>query len=115
MRRLRDDFGVTELIAAHYLEVSDSLAARIMVMDHRRIVANDTPDALKAAVSGDTITLSVDGDPASADQAARGSIEIRSSRIEDGQLYLTVERGAVLVAPLLRALDAANLAVQSIT
>ena len=115
IRGLRDDYGVTVVLTTHYLEEADLLADRIMVMDHGRIVADDTPDALKAAVSGDVITLTVDGDPAAAETAARAAIEIRTSRIDEGQLYLTVERGATVVAPLLRALDAANLAVESIT
>ena len=54
---------MTVVITTHYLEEADALADRILVMDHGQIVADDTPDALKAQVSGDIITLSIDGDP----------------------------------------------------
>ncbi|MGX7677461.1 ATP-binding cassette domain-containing protein [Jatrophihabitans sp. DSM 45814] len=115
IRSLRDDHGVTVLITTHYLDEADALADRIMVMDHGRIVADDTPDALKAAVSGDIISLTVDGDLAAAEQVARSAIEVRQSTIDNDQLSLTVERGDVAVAPLLRALDAAGLPMRSVT
>lgn len=53
---------MTVVITTHYLDEADALADRIRVMDHGQIVADDTPDALKAQVSGDIISLSIDGD-----------------------------------------------------
>jgi len=115
IRVLRDEFDVTVVITTHYLDEADALADRILVMDHGRIVADDTPDALKAQVSGDIISLSIDGDLAEAERAARAAIEVRSATTEADVLHLTVERGDVAVAPLLRALDAANLPLRSVT
>ena len=115
IRSLRDDHGVTVLITTHYLDEADALADRILVMDHGRIVADDTPDALKAQVSGDVISLSVDGAPEAAEQVARRTLEVRHAAMEGGMLHLTVERGDVSIAPLLRALDAAGLSLRSVT
>jgi ABC-2 type transport system ATP-binding protein len=115
IRSLRDDLGVTVLITTHYLDEADALADRIMVMDYGQIVADDTPDALKAQVSGDIISVTVDGDIAAAEKVARAAVEVRDVRIESGQLHLTVERGDVAVAPLLRALDAADLPMRTVT
>ena len=115
IRVLRDEFDVTVVITTHYLDEADALADRILVMDHGRIVADDTPDALKAQVSGDIISLSIDGDLAEAERAGRAAIEVRSATTEADVLHLTVERGDVAVAPLLRALDAANLPLRSVT
>ncbi|MCU1689998.1 MAG: transporter [Jatrophihabitantaceae bacterium] len=115
IRSLRDDEGVTVLITTHYLDEADALADRILVMDAGSIVADDTPDALKAQVAGDVISLTVDGDTARAEQAARAAVEVRTSSIDGETLHLTVERGDVAVAPVLRALDAAGLTMRSIT
>ncbi|WP_127782579.1 ATP-binding cassette domain-containing protein [Rhodococcus sp. X156] len=115
IRTLRDERGVTVVITTHYLDEADALADRILVMDQGRIVADDTPDALKAAVSGDVITVSVDGDLALAEVVAREAIEVREARVEGETLQLTVERGDVAVAPLLRALDAADLPLRTVT
>ena len=56
IRSLRDDQGVTIVLTTHYLDEADALADRILVMDDGQIVADDTPDALKARVSGDVVT-----------------------------------------------------------
>ncbi len=57
IRSLRDETGVTILLTTHYLDEADALADRVMVMDDGQIVADDTPDALKARISGDVVTL----------------------------------------------------------
>ena len=115
IRALREVHGVTVLITTHYLEEADALADRILVMDAGSIVADGTPDALKAQVSGDVITLSVDGDINQAESVARDALEIRCAMVDHGTLHLTVERGDVAVAPLLRALDAAGLHLRSVS
>jgi ABC-2 type transport system ATP-binding protein len=117
IRSLRDDTGVTIVLTTHYLEEADALADRIMVMDGGRIVADDTPEALKARIAGDVLTLGFDrgDDIVAAMRIAREAIAVREVVTEDGQLIVTVETGAVAVAPLLRALDAAGLAVSSVT
>jgi ABC-2 type transport system ATP-binding protein len=117
IRSLRDDTGVTIVLTTHYLEEADALADRIMVMDGGLIVADDTPEALKARIAGDVITLAFDStaDIADAARIARAAIAVREIATETGQLIVTVEAGAVAVAPLLRALDAAGLTVSSVT
>ena len=52
IRSLRDDQGVTIMLSTHYLDEADLLADRLLVMDGGQIVADDTPDALKARVVG---------------------------------------------------------------
>ena len=79
IRSLRDDTGVTIVLTTHYLEEADALADRIMVMDGGLIVADDTPEALKARIAGDVITLAFDGaaDVADAARIARAAIAVR--------------------------------------
>jgi len=75
IRSLRDDTGVTIVLTTHYLEEADALADRIMVMDGGLIVADDTPEALKARIAGDIVTLVFDGaDISRAAQVARETI-----------------------------------------
>ena len=45
---LRERFGTTVLLTTHYLDEADSLAERVVVVDHGEVVADDTPDRLKA-------------------------------------------------------------------
>ncbi|MDQ6797317.1 MAG: ATP-binding cassette domain-containing protein [Actinomycetota bacterium] len=55
--------GQTILLTTHYMEEADQLSDRVAVMDHGRLLALDTPEALKRSVAADTVVrVSVDGD-----------------------------------------------------
>ncbi|HEY8394330.1 MAG TPA: ATP-binding cassette domain-containing protein [Thermaerobacter sp.] len=56
VRDLRRREGVTVLMTTHYMDEAEH-CDRIAVIDHGRIVALDTPAALKRRVGGDIITL----------------------------------------------------------
>lgn len=53
---LRRDQGVTIVLTSHLLEEAEK-ADRIAILDQGRLVALDTPDALKDHIGGDTITI----------------------------------------------------------
>jgi ABC-2 type transport system ATP-binding protein len=116
IRDLRDTLGLTVVLTTHYLEEADALADRILVMDHGQIIANDTADALKAQISGDVVAL-VLADPSQTDAAmaaASSAVDLRGRFASGDKLSLTVERADVAVAPLVRALDAAGVAIVSV-
>ena len=54
---LAGDEGLTVLLTTHYLEEADRLADRVAIVDRGRVVAEGTPDALKAELRGDAIQL----------------------------------------------------------
>ncbi|MER5635087.1 ATP-binding cassette domain-containing protein [Streptomyces nitrosporeus] len=53
--------GATVLLTTQYLEEADRLADRIAVLDHGRIVAEGTPEALKSKVPGHRLDLVLTG------------------------------------------------------
>lgn len=54
--------GVTILLTTQYLEEADRLCDRVSVLDHGRIVAEGSPDELKATVGAEQVRLElVDG------------------------------------------------------
>jgi ABC-2 type transport system ATP-binding protein len=55
IRRLRDQQGATVFLTTHYLDEADALSDRLIVIDDGEIVAEGTPDSLKARVSGDSV------------------------------------------------------------
>jgi len=55
--------GQTILLTTHYMEEADQLADRVAIMDHGRLLALDTPAALKRSVGADTVLkVTADGD-----------------------------------------------------
>jgi ABC-2 type transport system ATP-binding protein len=51
---LRDE-GITVVLTTHYMEEADELCDRLAIIDHGKILVEDTPAALKASVGGDKI------------------------------------------------------------
>jgi ABC-2 type transport system ATP-binding protein len=57
--QLKTQVRVTVFLTTHYMEEADQLCDRVAIFDHGRVVALDTPAALKATVGGgDTIEVS---------------------------------------------------------
>jgi ABC-2 type transport system ATP-binding protein len=59
LQQVRRDEGVTIVLTTHLLEEADK-ADRIAILSEGSLVALDTPDALKATVGGDSITIQTD-------------------------------------------------------
>jgi ABC-2 type transport system ATP-binding protein len=64
------DGGTTVLLTTQYLEEADQLAHAIAVIDHGRVIAEGSPDELKARLGGDRIDVVVHDDGALATAAA---------------------------------------------
>jgi ABC-2 type transport system ATP-binding protein len=116
IRSLRDDLGVTILLTTHYLDEADALCDRILVMDDGRIVADDTPDALKARISGDVVVIELEDwtQAGQAEALARSTVDVRDVTRSEPSLHITVEHGARALPPLLRALDGAGVPTASV-
>src|SRR6266581_6032948 len=55
--------GQTIVLTTHYMEEADRLCERVAIMDHGRVLALDTPAALKQSVGADTVvTVKTAGD-----------------------------------------------------
>jgi len=67
IQRMRAEHDMTILLPTHYLDEADSMAERVVVVDHGEVIADDTADALKADLAGDRVAVSA----ASADDATR--------------------------------------------
>jgi ABC-2 type transport system ATP-binding protein len=115
IRRLRSDLGTTVFLTTHYLEEADALCDRLFVIDHGEIVAEGTPDALKRRVSGDVVTLRVNGATERARALLAGEPVVREVSVADGALRLTVEKGEEALPVLLRVLDGAGITMNAIS
>ncbi|MET8546760.1 ATP-binding cassette domain-containing protein [Kitasatospora sp. NPDC004799] len=111
IRRLRTE-GMTVVVTTHYLDEADALCDRVAIVDHGRVVAEGTPEALKREISGDVVLVGLD---AGADAFARAAEVLRPQpylhRLEqngDEGLRLYLEDGAAAIPRLLRALEAAG-------
>ena len=114
IRKLRQELGTTVFLTTHYLEEADALCDRVLVIDYGRIVAAGMPEELKRRISGDVVTLSVSGDPGTARSLLANQPGVRDISLDGRALRLGVERGEEALPGLLRALDGAGIALESI-
>jgi len=47
--------GITVVLTTHYMEEADEICDRLAIIDHGKILVEDTPAALKASIGGDKI------------------------------------------------------------
>ncbi len=103
--------GQTILLTTHYMEEADQLCDRVAIMDHGRILALDTPAALKQSVGADTVvTLRTAGDASkAADLLAAEVAGVTRTRLVDGGLELHVQGKDRLIPRIVLAAEGAGL------
>jgi ABC-2 type transport system ATP-binding protein len=100
--------GQTILLTTHYMEEAEELCGRVAIMDHGKILALDTPEALKRSLGADTIvTVKAGGDTeALAERLAAEIGEVTNTRPIDGGVELHVKGAERLVPRVVNAADA---------
>ena len=84
------------MLTTHYMEEADQLCERVAIIDHGRLLALDTPDALKKSIGADTeIRLHAAGRPRRARRASSRQMPgVDSARVVDGTVFVYVQRAA---------------------
>ena len=114
VRMLKKEFGMTLFMTTHYLEEADALCDRIAIIDHGKIVVVGAPNALKASLGGDIITLSI-----KEDIDITGIItkieRVKEVRKENGMYMVKSENGEVTAPLIIETLRKAGHAVTKLS
>jgi len=110
---LRERYGTTVVLTTHYLDEADSLAERVVVVDHGNIIADDTAARLKADLGGDRVilgfaTAEIAGVAAEQVGIAHPAADVR--RVDE-HVEVRVTGGTELLPRLIGELDRAGIAV----
>ena len=102
--------GTTVLLTTQYLEEADQLAERIAVIDRGRVIADDTPAALKSRLGSTVIELALSDDTAAmrAEQVLSALPDFEVHRAGSA-LNMTSSDGSRPLISALHALDTAAL------
>ena len=103
IHQLRQQEEITIFLTTHYMDEAEH-CDRIAIMDEGRLVALDTPAALKASVGTDRVTIRTQDD-----QAALASLE--DAVLTDDGIVISVEDGASYVPRLFDSLGVPILSV----
>jgi ABC-2 type transport system ATP-binding protein len=112
--RALNDAGTTVFLTTQYLEEADQLADNVGIIDRGEIVAEGTPESLKAEIGNPHIQLQLaGGSVARAEEVCKEIGPLLPPK--DGKTVLVeVENGAAEIPRVVRALDEAGIAVESL-
>ena len=101
--------GACVLVTTHDLGDAERLADRVVIIDHGRVVADDTPDALRRDISGDEIRF---GAPPDLDVAAASlSLDAPVTVVSSGEYRVAMAPTPANVAALTQWLAANDIAL----
>jgi ABC-2 type transport system ATP-binding protein len=114
--RLSREDGLTILLTTHYLEEADRLASRLAIVDRGRVVAEGSPEQLKAELQGDAIQIELATPEANGcAPAALALVDgVREITVDGVELRARADSGPARVPAVLAALDGAGVKVATV-
>ena len=116
--QLNREEGVTFFLTTQYLEEADRLAHEVAIMVRGQIVAQGSPEELKAAIGADVVTVRVpdeDGLRERAMEAVRSIEGLENVRVVEESVVMYVRDGKSAIAPIVRAMDESSIPVEEIS
>jgi ABC-2 type transport system ATP-binding protein len=101
--------GVTLLLTTQYLEEADQLADEIAVIDHGKVIARGTSDALKKQVGGERLEITVENVDIAKTQEIVARISSSAIHTDIRTISAPVTTGSIALMDALRSLDEAKI------
>src|SRR4051795_12680658 len=116
LAKIKSERNLTILITTHYMDEADKLCDRIAIVDHGKLVALDTPPALKASIPGrNSLEVSFSSVPAGWQQRLEGLAGVESVAAHDNIFRIATANGPSTTLALMEEAGRAGIAVQSLS
>ncbi|MGQ9888227.1 MAG: ATP-binding cassette domain-containing protein [Aggregatilineales bacterium] len=115
VRRLNQQQGMTIFLTTQYLEEADELANRIAIIDGGRIVTEGKPAALKAALGGEAINVTLRDEHAVQRAAVELSDMVERVQTDRTVLRLYLRNAAAAIPAVVNRLQQAGIEPLSLT
>jgi ABC-2 type transport system ATP-binding protein len=118
VERLAVHENLTILLTTHYLEEADRLAERVAILSRGRVVAEGTPEALKAGLHGESVSVELaeaDGLLGDAAAVVEQAVEASEVHVEGHLVRVRVPNGAHAIPLILSSLESRGFPVASVT
>jgi ABC-2 type transport system ATP-binding protein len=117
INNIKQKRNLTVLITTHYMDEADRLCDRIAIVDHGKLVALDTPRALKASVPGSSVIEAQFHSAPSGWQQMLASLRgVKSVQPEGADMYrLLTDDGSASTTALVEAAIHAKVQIKALT
>ena len=116
IKRLNETSRITLILTTHYIEEADYLCSRVAFVDRGKIVALDTPKALKNKLGGDVISLQIGKDGQEKFiKTLKGFKWARTVSKHDDFVDLTVEEGEKKIPEIIVLAGKHNVSITSVS
>jgi ABC-2 type transport system ATP-binding protein len=117
LTNIKSQRQLTILITTHYMDEADRLCDRIAIVDHGKLVALDSPAALKASVPGsNVIEAQFDHAPADWEQRLHELSDVTSVQHQGSGMYrVLTSNGSVTTTELVETAVKAGVGVKSLS
>ncbi|HEX4188760.1 MAG TPA: ATP-binding cassette domain-containing protein [Solirubrobacteraceae bacterium] len=107
--------GTTVMLTTQYLDEADRLAHEVAVIDHGRVIAEGTPDALKDRVGGERLEIRLE-QPEQAEPAVTALVSMADDppAVDGGLVTVGVHRRGGAIVEAVRRLDRAGIGVEDV-
>jgi len=107
--------GQTIVLTTHYMEEADQLCERVAIIDHGKLLALDTPEALKKSIGADSeVRLHAAGDLETLARALEELPGVDSARVVDGMVHAFLHAGGPTLPEVITFADRKGFAVQDV-
>ena len=117
LTKIKNERQLTVLITTHYMDEADRLCDRIAIVDHGKLVALDTPAALKASVPGsNVIEAQFEHPPSDWEQRLHSLTAVTSVQHEGADMYrVLTSNGSRTTTELVEMAVQAGVGVKSLS
>jgi ABC-2 type transport system ATP-binding protein len=114
--KIKERRGLTILITTHYMDEADRLCDRVAIVDHGKLVALDTPMALKASVPGsNVIEVQFLNPPADWEKSLHALPFVQSVQHEGAGMYRILSNASNTVTALVEASLSADVEIKTLS
>ncbi len=101
--KLKKEYGMTIILTTHYMDEAQSLADKVEIIDHGKIITQGTVEELIESLGSDIIKLEISGDSASLVKKLKALDFVDQVTSHDGWIQVGVDNSDTRVVPLIQS------------